>query len=216
MAKPSPSKSFNKSIFPIMKLDGFYKLDSKSYARTNEELLQWVAIYVDGRLRRSFIVEYGTMIRSSPKFSFVKRIGGNFSKLSSGGSYGAFSESALEKSIERLKVAYQEEVKPILDQQFSVRSYLQCLYDYINGSPEIAQSGHEDFELACCYAVLGEFSKASEFAIVAKKKYSKIAFDWAQEATGYAYQLELHCKQGSRSILDDWKSLTDAALKLDR
>ena len=216
MSKPSPTKAFNESIFPLMELDGFHKVNTKFYIRLNDEILQWIDLDVDSRLRRSFRIGYGTMLRASPKDSFTKRIGGDFTRLSSGGSYGAFSDAALEKSIERVKVAYLEEVKVLLDNTYNVTSYLASIHSYIKDNPNSSNTGHEDFELACSYAILGEYSKAKKYASQAKEKYKTKSYDWAITAGKNAEFLEIECSQKETPILNMWKMYTDKSLKLKK
>lgn len=215
---PSVPKKYYEVVFPLMEKDGFIKLNSKEYARFNgKDIFQWVSIYVDGQGRRQYRIEYATMLLQSPSDFKVTRIGGKFTKFSSGGSYGAFSEDALNQSIQRVASAYLEEVLPELEKSFSVELYIDRLNEYINDKPQLCGSGHENLELACAYAVLKQYTSARKHACIAKTKYNiRRSEEWANTGFERASLLEAQCDNGKTSVLSEWAQFTSASLKLEK
>jgi len=221
--KPSVTRQFNDVVFPEMKKDGFVKLSTKLFARLLEdEILQWVSLYVDGSLRRHYYVEYGTMLISVPRENLVKTLGGDFKKGASGGSYGALNERMLDESIQRVLIAYQQEVRPILSRTSSLDAFIRSCEQLASSSPHLGETGHMDFDLACAFCLNGKPAYAIKHCKAAQMKYEIVysknsASAWALKGSSRAKLLLSKLGNSSElTILAEWKKQTIDALKINK
>ena len=78
-SKPSITKQFKESIFPIMEESGFKAINTKLYCRISEsEVIQFISYNVSSSLIREVKLEYGSFLLSAPNFAFSMDIGGRF------------------------------------------------------------------------------------------------------------------------------------------
>jgi hypothetical protein len=217
----SAPKSFKEIVYPIMEKDGFVDLTTKIYARVVESnLLQFLIMHVRTGLRKEFCLEYGTMLLSVKSESFKMTIGSRAKKLSSGGYYGAFSEKALSKSIERTLTAYEEEIRPFFLQTDSIKKYLPTYQEKIKEYPNIYKNGHADLELACAYLLDGDEKKAKDFVLKAIERYQQEATDkncklWADKCLKDSKELCESISNGTYiQLLSDWLKFSRKNLKL--
>ena len=109
-----------------MEENGFAKLSTKLFVRlVDNEIIQYISIYVQSSLRREYILEYGAMLLAEPHDFFEKTLGVDFKKGTSGGSYGAQNDKMLDKSINRACLAYKEEILPILTNLSALKNFIK-------------------------------------------------------------------------------------------
>lgn len=213
--KASVTKSFHEVIFPLMKEDGFVKLSTKRYARiVDNEIDQEINIYVQSSLRREYIIQYGSILLAVPHESFDLTLGGDFKKGTSGGSYGAQNADMLEKSIDRARRAYIEEVRPALSNSITVEGYIKEYEDLLKRDISVNKSGHGDFKLACAYSLLNNTSSALYHCEQAIIKYKAIYIErsvavWADEGIKNAQFLKESLNNNlHHTLLSTWKDAT--------
>ena len=221
--KPSVTKRFYEVVFPAMVKDGFIRLNTTMFVRSMEDqILQWVHVYVRTVLKREYFVEYGTMLLSQPHECFVKTLGGDFKKGTSGGTYGAQHDKMLELSIERVLIAYQIEAYPVLSKSASIQGFINSYEEMFKASPALCQSGHEDFTLACAYGVRGDTAHALSYCEASKNKYNKAytdhnGRDWAKAGFDHAENLKNDLiATGTSPLLQQWRKQTIDQLKLHK
>jgi len=221
--KPSVTNAFIETIFPELAKDGFIKLNQKKYARLlNNEIVQWISIHVETRLRREYLIQYGITFLSCPQDSFSLMLGGNFSQGTSGGTYGANNDRMLEKSIQRALTSYIEEVRPIFNDLSSIESLITAYKDLIESKPKLCQTGHHDFAIACGYSILEKSKLAKKYCKISQTKYEKTFIensnlDWAQVHIDYT-KLLLSALNSDNLIyiLESWRKYTIENLKLSK
>jgi len=224
-SKQSVTNAFNTIVFPVMSTDGFIKINNKLFARLlDSQILQWVSIYVSTQLKREYRIEYGTMLISVPATSFNSTIGGSFSKLSSGGTYGAKTIKMLELSIERVLIAYNEEVRPIFLNTSTLPKLIAAYKQLKTDDLHLYSTGHPEFNIACAYALLYDNSKSSKHAQIAIRNYKTIENEfknqgitafWPSEGIKQTEALLTALdKKNTETLFEKWKTFTIEQLKL--
>lgn len=216
IAKPSITKSFNETVFPEMAKDGFLKLSSKIFAKiVDEQVLQWVSVYAKSDLKREYFIEFGTQLLCVPSNALVMTVGGRFTKLSSGGTYGAKTEVMLAQSIVRALAAYKEEAKPDLSKADTVDKLITEYLNLATSSPAIYKTGHPSFNIACAYALKRKNDITLNYLSQAKDFYLQLDTDWAKEYILKADLLNAAiCENYADKILSEWRNYTAISLKL--
>ena len=221
--KPSVTKAFQDVIYPEIEKDGFIKLSNKEYARfLDDGILQYISIYVENRLRREYILQYGTMLLYEPHEYHIKTLGEDFSKGTSGGSYGADNEKMLEKSIQRACTAYQEEIRPILQKSENIELFIESYEKLIESNSARYSSGHEHFTLSCAYSILGKKDIAKTYCKIAQQKYKEAlskypSREWAALGIERTQQLYAALEKGSAMDLHvKWLNQSISSLKINK
>ena len=219
--KPSVTKAFKEFIFPLMKEDGFLQLNAKKYARiVDSDVLQTIILHVDSRLRRSYSIEYCSLIMSEPHEFLSLEIGGKFEKLSAGKSYGAVTEDMLEKTIHRAAIAYKEDALPKLQKQASLEgiknSYLLLRKNENYDNPNTL------FSIACSYAALNDEKNAFDYAIETYELCKSMEptepnTEWVSTKIDLSDRLINALKsENYNNLLREWRDFTISSLKLDK
>ncbi len=225
--KPSVTKAFQELISPELNMDGFIKINNKLFLRLlDNEVMQWISLYVETGLKREYRIEYGTSLISIPSSSFCMNIGGNFTKLSSGGTYGAKTEKMLDKSIQRVLIAYREEVRPILFSTSSIKSFILAYENLKNENPHLYNVGHADFYIACAHTILGDYEQAKIHSLLSIEKFTNkvIYFEQKELKTSWPSEkiqivkelLNAIDNMQSNMLLNSWRKYTVDQLKLSK
>jgi hypothetical protein len=221
--KPSVTKQFKESIFPIMEESGFKAITTKLYCRLIEnEVIQFIAYNVSSSLRREVKLEYGSFLLSTPNVSFNMNIGGRFTKGSSAGSYGASNDKMLEKSMTRILTAYEEEVLPKLKQSETVELLVRRQQELKESAPHLFHNGHTELSIACALSLLHKEEEAKQFCHSSIINFTRLYKEesirtWAKEGEQNAqYFLQMLESSTEEGALKKWKEESIQNLKLKK
>lgn len=217
--KTSITKAFNGIVFPEMEKDGFIKLSNKLYVRLlDHDIAQFFSIWVRNSIKREFKIEYGVMFISEPHEFLTKTIGGDFKKGTSGGYYGAQNEKALEKSVQRVLIAYHEEILPKLNEVSTLNSLSKKYEELTKDNSDFG--GHQAFTLACLYCYTDREAEAIDLLNIAYQKFldsynKNNDCDWALDCTEKIKILQEALESSTQSkLFAKWREFSIEKLKL--
>jgi len=216
-----PVSRFNKSLraefIPLIQDEGWTKITSRKFGRIQEQLLQWIAISVDGRGNtKRVLVEFGAQPLATRSISMSTNVGGRFWTGSSE-RRTLRDEDGADQVVQAMCNEWRTRVCGWMNSVLELSNFESAV-----SSKEIANPPYDRFYLACLCAERGQMADAESWFRSAKQSFDE-AFnqnpyaEWAKEHAELCNLAIASIEEAKISdLLAEWRRFTYDELGLEK